>query len=243
LEAIEVKKRIGALEILTGVTFTVRQGELLSIVGPNGAGKTTLIRCIADGSERSAGMIKVNGQPIRRRSSHRLVASGVGRKFQAPNVFETLTVRESLQLATSKGRFPSVWRRTRHLKLATSAMATLEATGLSRMLDTQVRDLGHGSKQALELAMVLSLEPNVLLLDEPTAGLSHEERSSIGELLIELSNRGDMCVVIIEHDFEFVKTISSRMLVLHQGTVLLDGTVDEVASSEHVRSVYLGASY
>lgn len=240
LEAIEVKKQIGALEVLKGVTFAVRQGELLSIVGPNGAGKTTLIRCIADGRERSAGTVKVNGQPIRRHIPHRLVASGVGRKFQTANVFETLTVRESLQLATNKGHVPSIWRRTRHLNLPASVVAALEATGLNRMLDVQVRDLGHGSKQALELAMVLSLEPNVLLLDEPTAGLSHEERSSIGELLIELSNRGDMCVILIEHDFEFVKTISSRMLVLHQGTVLLDGTVDEVASSELVRSVYLG---
>jgi branched-chain amino acid transport system permease protein len=119
-------------------------------------------------------------------------------------------------------------------------MRVLETTGLDGLLDADVRNLGHGGKQALELAMVLALEPTVLLLDEPTAGLTRNERYAIAGLLADLVHVERLCVLLIEHDFEFVKQISTRMIVLHEGKLLLDGTVAEVAESAVVRTVYLG---
>jgi branched-chain amino acid transport system permease protein len=240
LELEDVRKYFGSFEAVGGVSLQVRRGELVSIVGPNGAGKTTVIRCIADGRERSEGDVRVSGQPIDGLPPHRLVALGVGRKFQAANVFDSLTVAESLQLASWKGSFPSIWRKTKTVDLPQAALHVLRTTALERRLDERVRNLGHGEKQSLELAMVLTLEPTVVLLDEPTAGLTQEERYDIAGVLTQLVQRGDLCIVLIEHDFDFVKQISTRMIVLHEGKLLLDGTVGDVAGSEVVRAVYLG---
>lgn len=242
LELEDVRKSFGSFQAVGGVSFGVRTGELVSIVGPNGAGKTTMVRCIADGRERSSGAVRIAGRSVDQDPPHRLVALGVGRKFQAANVFDSLTVAESLQLASWKGTFPSVWRKTSTVNLPSAALHVLETTALDKLLDEPVKNLGHGEKQALELAMVLALEPTVVLLDEPTAGLTHEERYHIASVLTELIESGHLCIVLIEHDFDFVKRISSRMIVLHEGKLLLDGTVAEVASSEVVRAVYLGHS-
>jgi branched-chain amino acid transport system permease protein len=240
LELSGVRKSFGSFEAVGGVSFAVEAGELLSVVGPNGAGKTSLIRCIADGRERSSGDVTICGQAAGDLPPHRLVAMGVGRKFQAANVFDSLTVAESLQLAGWKGRLPSLWRKSSAVTLPGAALHVMQTTGLQELLDTKVMNLGHGQKQALELAMVLCLEPTVLLLDEPTAGLTREERYAIADVLTHLVSEGDMCIVLIEHDFEFVKQISTRMIVLHEGKLLLDGTVQEVSESDAVKSVYLG---
>jgi branched-chain amino acid transport system permease protein len=165
---------------------------------------------------------------------------GVGRKFQAANVFDSLSVADCLRLACWKGRMPSLGRKSDELPLPDPAWLVLEATDLARHFDELAGSLSHGLRQALELAMVLALEPSVLLLDEPTAGLTKEERGKIAGVLTELRKSGELCIVLIEHDFDFVKQISSRMVVLHQGDVVLDGSVDQVANSEIVRSIYLG---
>jgi branched-chain amino acid transport system permease protein len=133
-----------------------------------------------------------------------------------------------------------LFRRDERLVLPSAAMRVVTATALDQQLATEARHLSHGQKRALELAMVLALEPNVLLLDEPTAGLTKQERALIGSILIELTRREALCVVIIEHDLDFVREISSRILVLHQGKVLLDGSVKEVVESKIVRDIYAG---
>jgi branched-chain amino acid transport system permease protein len=237
----EVRKRFGSLLVLDGINFSARRGELLSLVGPNGAGKTTLLRCIADGGERSAGDIVVNGRSIERRPPYACVGLGVGRKFQNANIFDALTVAETIRIAHARVDRPSLWSRSATLDLPQAGLRVMQATGLDQHLGVRVRHLSHGQKQALELAMVLSLEPSILLLDEPTAGLTKSERILIGQILVDLARSHDLCIVLVEHDLDFVREISSRVIVLHQGRIVLDGTVAEVVDSETVRTIYSGA--
>jgi len=238
-----VVKRFGSLTVLEGIDFEARAGELVSLVGPNGAGKTTLMRCIADGAERTAGTIAVNGYDIGRKPPEACVALGVGRKFQMANVFDTLTVAQCLQIARARHARPSLWRRAAELPLPEAAMHVLATTGLDKQLGTPAHLLSHGMKQALELAMVLALEPRVLLLDEPTAGLTKTERMQIGAILIDLARKQGLCVLLVEHDLDFVREISSRVIVLHQGRIVLDGSVEEVVASELVKQVYAGSGH
>lgn len=230
----------GSLRVLDGVAFVSRRSELLSVVGPNGAGKTTLMRCLSDGLQRTAGKVTINGENIGRMPPHSIVALGLGRSFQTTNLYDTLTVADCLRVARYRLHPLHRWQRSGTLSLPASVMRVVTATGLDQQLGTEARHLSHGMKRALELTMVLAVEPRVLLLDEPTAGLTKPERSLIGSILVELTSRNDLCVLIIEHDLDFVREISSRVIVLHQGRVLLDGSVQEVVESELVRSVYVG---
>lgn len=236
-------RRYGSLRVLEDISFAARPGELVSLVGPNGAGKTTLIRCISDGRERSAGQVAIQGHDIGRMPPERCVRLGVGRKFQAPNVFDSLTVAESFRIARTRLEAPSLWRRDDNIRVPEAALRVVQATGLDDLLAATVRHLSHGTKQALELAMVLAMEPQLLLLDEPTAGLTKTERTLIGNILVDLVAEHALCILIIEHDLEFVREISSRIVVLHQGRLVLDGSVEEVVSSELVRTIYVGEEH
>ena len=239
----EVRKQFGSLKVLEGINFEARRNELLSLVGPNGAGKTTLMRCIADGKERSGGTVLVNDHDIHRLPPYVCVAFGVGRKFQTANVFETLTVAEALRIARTRLVPPSLWKRGESLALPDASLQVMRATGLDQQLAVEARHLSHGMKQALELAMVLALEPSVLLLDEPTAGLTKPERTLIGRILTRLASHHELCILLVEHDLDFVREISSRVIVLHQGRILLDGTVADVVESDLVRTIYSGGAH
>jgi branched-chain amino acid transport system permease protein len=241
LEAHGVSKSFGSFHALSNVDLRVRPGELVSIVGPNGAGKTSLVRCISDGIERDSGTIAICAHRIGRSAPDTIVGLGLGRKFQGASVFGSLTVRESLKLAVWKGRLPGVWRRDSQLVLPPGAAEVVNVLGLKAVWDLPAKDLSHGQRQALELAMVLALQPKVLLLDEPTAGLSTAERGLVGDLLVKLADTGQLAIVLIEHDFEFVKRISSRIVVLVSGKLVADGSVAEIAESKLVREAYLGA--
>jgi branched-chain amino acid transport system permease protein len=166
---------------------------------------------------------------------------GLGRKFQTANVFDTLSVAECLAVARTRRAFPSPWRCAATLALPDAARAILRASGLEAALATRAALLSHGQKQALELAMVLALEPSVVLLDEPTAGLTVQERRQIGGVLTDLAVTHGLCLLLVEHDLDFVRQISSRVVVLHQGKLVLDGTVSEIVGSELVRTIYAGA--
>jgi branched-chain amino acid transport system permease protein len=235
-----VSKSFGSFHALSNVDLQVRPGELISIVGPNGAGKTSLVRCISDGIERDSGAIAICGHAIGRSAPDAIVGLGLGRKFQGASVFGSLTVRESLKLAVWRGQLPGVWRRDSQLVLPPGAAEVVNALGLRAVWDRPARDISHGQRQALELAMVLALQPKVLLLDEPTAGLSTAERGLVGDLLLRLANTGQLAIVLIEHDFEFVKRISSRIVVLVGGKLVADGGVAEISESKLVREAYLG---
>jgi branched-chain amino acid transport system permease protein len=238
-----VSKSFGSLQVLNGIDLAARVGELVSLVGPNGAGKTTLMRCLADGTERSGGKIALNGVDIGRSAPEGCVALGVGRKFQTANIFESLNVRDCLRIARCRLEPASIWTAPRHLALPAAVLHVLSASGLQTQLNTPARLLSHGMKQALELAMVLALEPTILLLDEPTAGLTKAERSVIGGILTELAGRGDICILLVEHDLEFVRQISSRMVLLHQGRLVLDGTVETVVGSDLIHAIYAGSGH
>jgi branched-chain amino acid transport system permease protein len=241
LEIVDVGKSFGSLKVLEDITLSIVDGELVSLVGPNGAGKTTLMRCISDGRERSSGAVRVNGRDIEGLPPNRVAGLGLGRKFQTAGVFESLTVAECLRIAVRDK--PSVMRPLHILRLPEAARAVVETTGLVDVLLRRARLLSHGQKQALELAMVLALEPKIVLLDEPTAGLTTLERRRIGHILKELASRHRLAIILVEHDLDFVREISSRVVVLHQGRIVLDGPVEEVVGSKLIRDIYAGSDH
>jgi branched-chain amino acid transport system permease protein len=242
LSVSSLARSFGSLSVLTDINFEIRPGELVSIVGPNGAGKTTLIRCLSDGSEPFKGTVEIAGRPIMGLTPDRIVALGVGRKFQVASIFESLTVAECLRLARTTSETPSGIHSAAALTLPASSVEILRLTGLADLMASPARLLSHGMKQALELAMVLALEPKLILLDEPTAGLSKTERATIGAVLKQLVESG-FAIILVEHDLDFVREISSRIVVLHQGRLVLDGDVDEVVNSETVRTIYAGGGH
>jgi branched-chain amino acid transport system permease protein len=236
----DLSRHYGSLKVLDGIDLEGHGSELLSIVGPNGAGKTTLMRCISDGGERSGGRVFIRGVEIGRGAPQNVVALGVGRSFQNTSLFDTLTVGECLMLARYRADGARMFSRSNEVHLPEPAMDILRAVGLDAILSTQTRYLSHGMKRGLELAMVLATEPSVLLLDEPTAGLTKAERTAIGAVLMRLANDFGLCILLIEHDLDFVREISSRIVVLHQGALLMEGTVEEVVASDLVKAVYSG---
>ena len=243
LEIEGLAKSYGSLTVLENIDLAIRPGELVSLVGPNGAGKTTLMRCLSDGTESFGGVVAVGGTSTRGLVPHRIVALGVGRKFQVASVFESLSVADCLLLARATHDGLSPFARAEQLCLPSAALTILHLTGLDRILTTPASRLSHGQKQALELAMVVALEPRLILLDEPTAGLTRAERSMIGSTLKALTSDLKIAAVLVEHDLDFVRDISSRIVVLHQGRLVLDGTVDEVVGSELVRTIYSGGGH
>jgi branched-chain amino acid transport system permease protein len=238
----DLRKSFGSLAVLRGIDLVVRPGELVALVGPNGAGKSTLMRCLADGAERDSGEVRLFGTRLGDAGPERAVALGLGRKFQTASVFESLTVAEALRVARMRTEPPSALLPDTAIHLPEAAMAVLRETGLDGIGDRPVRLLSHGQKQGLELAMVLALEPRLVLLDEPTAGLTVEERRAIGARLVALAQSG-VAVILVEHDLDFVRAIASRVVVLHQGALLLDGSVAEVVASDLVREVYAGDAH
>jgi len=243
LEVDGVHRHFGSLQVLQGIDFTVDSHELLSLVGPNGAGKTTLIRCLADGMERSGGSIRVFGTDLGKWPPDKCVALGIGRKFQAANIFETLSVAECLRVSRYRLEALPMWSSASEIDLPEAAMRIVSETGLINNLNLEAHHLSHGQKQALELAMVLTLEPRIVLLDEPTAGLTKIERERIGSILTSLVESEGLSVLLVEHDLDFVRQISSRVIVLHQGKIVLDGSVAEVVDSELVREIYAGSGH
>jgi branched-chain amino acid transport system permease protein len=200
------------------------------------------MRCMSDGAERSAGTVMLCGNDIRQLPPDRCVRFGLGRKFQNANIFETLTVAQCLRIAGTLIERPSLVRRSATLALPPYALEVIRATNLERKLGAVAKDLSHGEQQALELAMVLALEPRIVLLDEPTAGLTKTERTQIGNVLATLAHRYKLCCLLVEHDLDFVAGIATRIVVLHQGRIVMQGNFDEVVNSELVRTIYAGTA-
>jgi branched-chain amino acid transport system permease protein len=233
----------GSLRVLRGIDLSVNRGELLCMVGPNGAGKSTLLAVLADGTLRARGTVRYElgrSAPHRRRPPHRIARYGVARKFQAPQLFASLTVAEAILLARRNGRLPSLWRRTRHVAVGPPVLDIIAATGLEGRDNDLTTTLAHGLKQGVEIAGAVAGRPQVLLLDEPTAGLTGPEREVVGAVLRRLVGNG-MTVVLIEHDLDFVNQIADRVVVLHEGRIIENGTPEAVSNSAVVREAYLGS--
>ncbi|MET0627539.1 MAG: urea ABC transporter ATP-binding protein UrtD [Acidimicrobiia bacterium] len=239
LEVRDLSVSFDGFQALDGVDLAVEEGELRFLIGPNGAGKTTLVDCITGLTKPDSGEIRFRGRSIRGMKEHKIVRLGIGRSFQTPTVFEALTVVENLDLAATFRRRTASLLRQRTSVLPEVA-ATLERIGLAGASDSMAKQLSHGQKQWLEIGMLLVQGPDLLLLDEPVAGMSPQERTDTGELLQQLAH--DHTVVVIEHDMAFLRRFAQRVTVLHEGKVLSEGSVQEVQSDPHVREVYLGRS-
>nr|WP_206111641.1 ATP-binding cassette domain-containing protein [Rhizobium laguerreae] len=236
-------KSYGSFSVLKGIDLEIGAGELVSLVGPNGAGKTTLMRCLSDGTQQIEGQVDIIGTNIAGRAPERIVALGVGRKFQVASIFDSMTIGECLKMARFSRERPNAMRSHGEIVLPAAAADILTLTGMADMLDKPVSLLSHGQRQALELAMVVALEPRIILLDEPTAGLTKTERMTIGTILKKLTDEMGFAAILVEHDLDFVRDISSRIVVLHHGKLVLDGTVNDVVNSETVRTIYAGGAH
>ncbi len=217
----------------------VNKGELRVVIGPNGAGKTTVLDLICGRTKASSGSVKFNNRELTKLAEHQIVRAGVGRKFQTPSIYENLTVFENLEVSFPRGR--GVWGAIafkRSSDVIERVHEVAEEIYLSDELQLPAEELSHGQKQWLEIGMLLMQEPELLMLDEPVAGMSVAERKRTAELLNRISKNRSM--IVIEHDMEFVKDIADRVTVLHQGKVLAEGRMDAIQSNPEVIEVYLG---
>jgi urea transport system ATP-binding protein len=225
--------------VLNQLTMSVASGELRFLIGPNGAGKTTLMDAISGKTKADSGTIVFDGQyELTRMREDEIVRRGVGRKFQTPAVFASLTCFENIEVAAGfRAPLPSLLRRRAHQRTE-QIMWALERVGLTGRADVSASVLAHGERQWLEIAMLLVQDPKLLLLDEPVAGLTGEEREQTGELLHALE--GAHSLIVTEHDMDFVRQFSRTVTVLHMGSVLREGAVDEIQQDIAVQDVYLG---
>ncbi|RAH96753.1 ABC transporter ATP-binding protein [Acuticoccus sediminis] len=227
--------RFGSLTAINGLSLAIRYGEIHALIGPNGAGKSTLLDVICGVTRPTSGGVRLDHEvELGRTREAGIAALGLFRKFQKPSVFDALTVFENATLGSGHGR----WRRPSEAE-AERAMATLTRVGLAGRAGVLAGELAHGEKQWLEIAMVVAAAPKVLMLDEPVAGLSDEERDRTASLVRELS-APDCAIVVVEHDMDFVAKIADRVTVLHEGSALFEGSMDKVRADQRVIDVYLG---
>jgi len=224
---------------LKNLTFSMDTGELRVIIGPNGAGKTTFLDSITGKVKPTQGEVYFKGRNIRAYSEHQIARLGVGRKFQTPRVYLNLTVRENLEISANlnKNVFSTLFAKPSAAEKKSIA-GLLETIGLIAKADISAGLLSHGEKQWLEIGMLVAQSPDLLLVDEPVAGLTDEETELTGNLLISLAESHS--IIVIEHDMEFVRQIARQVTVLHEGTVLCEGTIQEVQNDPRVIEVYLG---
>ncbi len=222
-------KHFGGLTAVDSVDFSVDEGELRCLIGPNGAGKSTLLDLITGQLTPSEGRIYFDGTDLTDLQSHERIDAGLSVKFQSPHVFEDLTVGQNLRIPvqrTSQDPAEAIHR-------------TLDRVDLSTEIDVEAGELSHGQQQRLEIGMATTIEPELLLLDEPVAGMSVEETADVAELIRSLNDDG-MAVLVVEHDMEFVRDISQQVTVLNQGAIFRQGTIEEIEADPDVRRIYLG---
>ena len=225
---------------INDLNLYVDAGELRCIIGPNGAGKTTLMDIVTGKTQPDAGQVWF-GQTMNllEMDEPQIANAGIGRKFQRPTVFEALSVFENLELAMAGPRgVLDVLNAWLSGEQRDAIEQVLETIGLSDSAQQSAGQLSHGQKQWLEIGMLLMQKPKLLLIDEPVAGMTHQEMDRTGELLGSLA--GEHTVIVVEHDMDFVRSIANKVTVLHQGSVLAEGSMDSVQADAEVRRVYLG---
>ncbi|WP_342643754.1 ATP-binding cassette domain-containing protein [Rhodoligotrophos ferricapiens] len=229
-----LSKHFRGLVANDNIDFAIESGAIRCVIGPNGAGKTTFLSMISGHLAPSAGRIVYKGADITRRSVVQRARIGIGRKFQTPTVFNNLTTAENIELSILR-----LHRSPQGIKARTDSV--LQAVRLTDHRDTLVKHLSHGQRQWLEIGLLLGNESELLLLDEPTAGMTAEETAATGELVRQLAHDRQLSVIIIEHDIGFIRDLKSPVTVLHLGRVLKEGSFEEIAEDPKVRDVYLGA--
>ena len=241
LEITGLSKRFGGLQAVGGVDLTVEPGERRAVIGPNGAGKTTLFNLITGYIRPDAGTVRFDDKDITGKPTYRVAAAGIGRAFQITSIFPGLTVFENVQLGrlAQRGETARPWGRAKG-RHAEEVMDILGSVGLADMAGDNAGNLSHGDQRALELAISLALEPRLLLLDEPTAGMAPGETERTMQLVRRLADERKLTLLFCEHDMDVVFGTADRVLVMHEGRLLAEGTPDEVRTNADVQRVYLG---
>lgn len=222
--------RFGGVVANDDITFTLQEMELRCLIGPNGAGKSTFFKSLTGQLVPTSGSIAFRGQPITGKLPHQIARMGIGIKTQVPNVFNGLSVRENIWLGARRKATPQ--------GLPALVDEVLELTRLTSVADRIVGTLSHGQRQWVEIGTVLAADPDLILLDEPAAGMTDEETYRTAAIIRDINQ--SRAIVVVEHDMAFIKLIAKTVTVFHQGRVLMEDTVDRVLADQRVRDVYLG---
>jgi len=230
LQTIDLGVSFGGVRAVRDVNFALDEGELRCLIGPNGAGKSTFFKMLTGQLAPSHGRVLFRGQDISSAHAHEIARLGIGIKTQVPSVFDGLAVRENIWLAASRIHPKSKAR------IMTEEM--LERLGLTSVADRLVGQLAHGQRQWVELGLVLSTDPDLILLDEPAAGMTHEEVQRTAELVREINR--SKALIVVEHDMQFIRMIARKVTVFNQGSVLVEDQVENIMRNPLVRDIYLG---
>jgi branched-chain amino acid transport system ATP-binding protein len=230
LQTIDLGVNFGGVRAVRNVDFTLDEGELRCLIGPNGAGKSTFFKMLTGQLAPSHGRVLFRGQDISDAHAHEIARLGIGIKTQVPSVFDGLSVRENIWLAASRI----------HARAKATALVDemLERIGLTSAADRLVGQLAHGQRQWVELGLVLSTDPDLILLDEPAAGMTHEEVQRTAELVREINR--SKALIVVEHDMQFIRMIARKVTVFNQGNILVEDQVENIMRNPLVRDIYLG---
>jgi urea transport system ATP-binding protein len=229
----------GGFKAVNNVSLTIEEGELRVLLGANGAGKTTLMDLVSGKTKSTEGRVFLNDTEITNWEEHKIARAGIGRKFQIPSVFKDLTVRRNLEVASCRNSAVLANLRFGFAKEAHDVDRVLELIGLTEEVNRLAAYLSHGQTQWLELGLLITQNPKVILLDEPTAGMTQAETHKTSEIVNSL--KGKHTLIVVEHDMAFVREIAERITVLHLGSVLAEGNVEEIETNPKVREAYLGS--
>ena len=240
LEARAVSRQFGKFRALQNISVAFRAGELTAIIGPNGAGKSTFFNVISGGVPASSGQVLFEGRDITALAPHDYARIGIAKSFQITNVFKQLSAHENVRVALQMqvSKFQILRARRSYADLIHRADELLMRVGLCTSRDKMAGDLAHGQQRSLEVAMALACEPKLLLMDEPTAGMSPQETSVMMALILQLAQ--ERTVILVEHKMKMVMGLCKRLVVLHHGELLADGNPDDIRSNAEVKRVYLG---
>lgn len=240
LEARGIGKRFGRFQALNDISVRFRANELCAIIGPNGAGKSTFFNVLSGAFAPSTGQVLFRGDDVTDLAQHEYARRGIAKSFQITNVFKQLSAHENVRVAAQmrRSRFDFLRPRSVLAEVSEQADALLERVGLAALRRRTAADLAHGQQRALEVAMALAADPQLLLMDEPTAGMSPEETTVMMDLITRLA--AERTVILVEHKMKLVMGICKRLIVLHHGEFLAEGSPADIRANDQVRSVYLG---
>jgi branched-chain amino acid transport system ATP-binding protein len=230
IETHGLSKNFGGVQAVRSIDFSLAEGELRCLIGPNGAGKSTFFKLLTGQIKPTAGSVLFRGTDLTKLEAHEIARLGIGIKTQVPSVFNGLLVRDNLWIAAA--------RHKKGKAIAAAVEEQIERLSLGRFANSLAGRLAHGQRQWLELGLVLCGEPDLILLDEPAAGMTEEERVRTAELIREINRAHPL--IVVEHDMSFIRTIARRITVFDRGAILTEGDVDEVFGNQAVRDVYLG---
>jgi branched-chain amino acid transport system ATP-binding protein len=246
LETRNLRREFGALVAVADVSMQVKTGSFHSVIGPNGAGKTTFFNLLSGNLKPTAGQVFFKGEDITRLPVHRTIHKGIGRSFQITNIFPNLTVMENIRLACQSlghDNFKLFRSHRAFRRYEERAWEVMQQVGLSERALSPARTLPHGDQRKLELGMILAPDPEVLLLDEPTAGMASEQVPELMALIRDIQASGSKTIMLVEHNMNVVMNVSDTITVMHYGEVLAEGSPAEISANETVQKAYLGALY